>query len=357
MTKLKKSWVFFVVIGVCLGIAIYFFWRYLQPPGLPENIIGGNGRIEAVEIDIATKSAGRVKEILANEGDFVIAGQVLAKMDTATLLAQQREAQAAIQQTVSAVNIAHSQIMQRKSEKAAALAVIAQHKAKVDAARTRLARSQGLLQEKAVSRQLFEDDRANFLAAEAMLRAAQANLAAVEASIVTAEAQFNGAKSNVEATRATLERIQVELGDSVLKAPCDGRVQYRVAQPSEVLGAGGMVLNFINLSDVFMTFFLPTEIAGKVAVGAEVRLVLDAALQYVIPAKISFVADVAQFTPKAVETTSERQKLMFRVKAQIPPELLKKHINNVKTGLPGMAYVRLDSRLEWPQTLQVKLPQ
>ena len=106
-----------------------------------------------------------------------------------------------------------------------------------------------------------------------------------------------------------------------------------------------------------MTFFLPTAAAGQVALGAEVRLVLDAAPQYVIPAKVSFVADVAQFTPKTVETASEREKLMFRVRAQIPPELLKKHITQVKTGLPGMAYVRLDPKPAWPARLQVKLPQ
>lgn len=91
--------------------------------------------------------------------------------------------------------------------------------------------------------------------------------------------------------------------------------------------------------------------------GAEVRLVLDAAPQYVIPARVSFVADVAQFTPKTVETAEERQKLMFRIKAQIDPELLKQHIRSVKTGLPGMAYVRLDPQAEWPAHLEVRLTQ
>jgi HlyD family secretion protein len=106
-----------------------------------------------------------------------------------------------------------------------------------------------------------------------------------------------------------------------------------------------------------MTFFLPESVAGRVAIGAEVRLVLDAAPQYVIPARVSFVASEAQFTPKTVETSSERQKLVFRVKAQIDPELLKKYKNQVKTGLPGLAYVQLNSSAEWPAYLQVKLPQ
>jgi len=142
-----------------------------------------------------------------------------------------------------------------------------------------------------------------------------------------------------------------------LKSPTNGRVQYRVAQPGEVLSAGGRVLNLVNLEEVYMTFFLPTAQAGRVAIGSEVRLVLDAAPQYVVPAKVSFVADVAQFTPKTVETEEERLKLMFRVKAQIPPELLRKYIEQVKTGLPGMAYVRLDPNAEWPANLQGTLVQ
>jgi HlyD family secretion protein len=142
-----------------------------------------------------------------------------------------------------------------------------------------------------------------------------------------------------------------------LKSPRDGRVQFRIAQPGEVLSAGGKVLNMVDLGDVYMTFFLPTASAGRVQIGAEARLVLDAAPQYVIPARATFVADVAQFTPKTVETADERQKLMFRIKAHIAPDLLKKHIRNVKTGLPGMAYVQLDPQAEWPSDLEVKLPQ
>jgi len=85
--------------------------------------------------------------------------------------------------------------------------------------------------------------------------------------------------------------------------------------------------------------------------------VIDAIPQYVIPAKVSYVASVAQFTPKTVETASEREKLMFRVKARIDPALLQQHLAQVKTGVPGMAYLRLDPQVEWPERLQTKVPQ
>jgi HlyD family secretion protein len=134
-------------------------------------------------------------------------------------------------------------------------------------------------------------------------------------------------------------------------------VQFRVAQPGEVLPSGGKVLNMVDLADVYMTFFLPTEWAGRVQLGAETRIVLDAAPDFVIPAKVTFVADVAQFTPKTVETAEERQKLTFRIKAHIPPDLLKNYVRDVKTGLPGVAYVQLDPQAEWPAHLAVKLPE
>jgi HlyD family secretion protein len=113
----------------------------------------------------------------------------------------------------------------------------------------------------------------------------------------------------------------------------------------------------VDLSDVYMTFFLPESIVGKVPLGSDVRIILDAASQYVIPAKVSYVASTAQFTPKTVETASERQKLMFRVKAQISHELLLKHLKLVKTGLPGMAWLKLDPSVEWPTELEIKVPE
>ncbi len=245
---------------------------------------------------------------------------------------------------------------QRDAEKAAAIAVVGQHEAELDAAKRRLARSEELTPKGAVPVQRLDDDRADFQKAAAAVSAAKAQVAAADAAIGAAKSQIVDAEAGVQVAKATIERIQADIDDSVLRSPQDGRVQYRVAEVGEVVAAGGRVLNLVDLDDVYMTFFLPTAAAGRVALGSDVRLVLDAAPQYVIPAKASFVADVAQFTPKTVETEEERLKLMFRVKAQVDPDLLRKYITHVKTGLPGMAYVRLDPSVDWPPELQVKLP-
>jgi HlyD family secretion protein len=278
-------------------------------------------------------------------------------MDIDVLNAQRSEARAQHAQALNGIQIAESQVLQRQSERGAALAAVRQREAELNAARKRLARSETLAREGATAVQERDDDQAQVEGATAAVEAARAQLAAVDASIGTARSQVIAARSNVDAGRATIERIEADIRDSDLRAPVGGRVQYRVAQIGEIVAGGGRVLNLVNLSDVYMTFFLPETVAGRVALGSDVRIVLDAAPDFVIPAKVSFVADVAQFTPKTVETASERQKLMFRVKARIDPALLDRHIAQVKTGLPGMAYVRVDRAVEWPANLAVKVPQ
>jgi HlyD family secretion protein len=357
MTERRKSgWLSSVAALAILVLAVLAWQRYGSPEH-DEGLAGSNGRIEAVEIDVATRMAGRLKEIRVNEGEFVTAGQVVARMDTEVLEAQRRQAEAQEQQAESAVATARSQLAQRESEKAAAEAAVAGREAELKAARTQLARAIQLAGEKVISQQEVDDNQARVDSGQATLQAARAQVAAAEAAIASARAQVGSAQSAVAAAQAHIESIQTEIDDTALKAPRDGRVQFRVAQVGEVLPAGGRVLNMLDLSDVYMTFFLPMSAAGRIALGAEVRLVLDAAPQYVIPARVSFVASEAQFTPKTVETASEREKLMFRVRAQIAPELLRKHITQVKTGLPGMAYVRLEEDRPWPDRLQVKMPQ
>ncbi|KKW68224.1 hemolysin D [Lampropedia cohaerens] len=350
MDLLKRKFIpiLLVVIAVAAG---WYVWQHQQTGAEEEGFVRSNGRIEATEVDVATKLAGRVADILVDEGDFVSSGQVVATMQVQTLEAQLREAQAQRRQALNAVATAEAQAAMREADKSALLAQVRQAESELDAARRRLARSETLAREGAASMQTLDDDRARASSAEAALAAVKAQVASADAAIVAARAQVVSARSQVDAVDATLERIQAEIDDSQLRAPRDGRVQFRVAQPGEVLGAGGRVLNMIDLSDVYMTFFLPTEAAGRVAIGAEVRIVLDAAPQYPIPAQVSYVASSAQFTPKTVETADERQKLMFRVRAQIDRELLREHLEYVKTGLPGVAWVRLDPSRSWPADL------
>ncbi len=343
------------LVLLLIAAAGYVGWTSLNGKDGGDGFVSGNGRIEATEVDVATRLPGRVEDILVGEGAFVQAGQELARMQGDSLEAQRDEASARRRQALDAVKGAQAQVAMRASDHQAAQALVGQRESELDAAARRLSRSETLAAEGASSQQELDDDRARERSIQAALVAARAQVDAAQAALDAARTQVTGARSAVSAMDATAARIDVELEDCVLKAPRAGRVQFLIAQPGEILGPGGKVLSLVDLSDVYMSFFLPETIAGRVAIGSEARLVLDAAPQFVIPARVSFVSSTAQFTPKTVETESERQKLMFRVKAQIDRDLLQKHLQQVKTGLPGVAWVKIDPNASWPAALTVKV--
>lgn len=346
-----------LVVLVCGALAVgYGSLKSFWSSDLPSGFVASNGRIEAVEIDIATKTSGRLVSVLPREGDVVTAGQVLAEIDSTVLRAQLRESEAELRRARSAVVSAGNIVKQREAERSAAEAVVLQRQAELGLAEKKLVRAEPLAKSSALSQQELDSRRAELYRLQATVKAAEADVAGAEAAIEAAKSQIIEAEESVAAVEATIQRLQAEIDDCSLKSPRDGRVQFRIAQPGEVLSAGGKVLNLVDLGEVYMTFFLPTVPAGRVRIGSEVRLVLDAAPMYVFPATVSYVADVAQFTPKTVETAEERQKLMFRVKAQFDKELLRRYVRTSKTGLPGMAYVRLNEQSAWPANLQVRLP-
>lgn len=351
--KIKK----FVTLGVVLLLAAggaTYTWIKLHPKD--KGLVKGNGRIEATEIDVAAKLAGRVINIFVREGDYVQAGQLLVQMQIDVLQAQLDEATAQHQKAINSVASAKAHLALKQSGKAATEAVVIQREAELDAAQRRLRRTETLSKEGASPIQELDDDRARERSFRAAVTAAKAQVAAAQADVEAARADVVAAESVVAAAKATIDRIKADVDDSALKAPRDGRVQYRVAEEGEVLGQGGKAINLVDLNDVYMTFFLPERAAGQVAIGDEARLVLDAAPDLVIPAEVSFVASTAQFTPKTVETASERHKLMFRVKAHIARDLLQKHVKYVKTGLPGVAYLKLDRQARWPERLNPNVP-
>lgn len=323
----KSLTALFVVVAI-IGVGVAT-WIKFNSEQLPAGLAMSNGRLEAERIDIATRFPARVLEVLVEEGDMVEAGEVLARLDSSELEDQLREARALVQQS--------------ESQLAQAVAVLAQRKSEL------------LLAEK-------EFERTSSLATKGFSTAEQVDqrqstTITLQAAVRAAEAGIEQASSGIEAAIARVERLNSSLDDHVLAAPLNGRVQYQLAQPGEVLGAGGKVLTLLDLSDVYMTLFLPTSVVGKLELGSEARILPDAAPGFVVPATVSFVATEAQFTPKYVETSSEREKLVYRVKVRILPEVLQRYTNRVKAGITGIAYVKITADADWPEHLQIKLPE
>jgi HlyD family secretion protein len=315
--------VFLVIVAAIAGGGGYYWWRQSLNQ-LPAGIVSGNGRIEADEIDISTKFAGRVATLRVNEGDMVTAGQVVATMDTRDLEASLRRAEAQVQQSQRAIDEARATLTQQQT-----LAALAQQQ---------FDRTDYLVKQGNATQELLDQRRQQLQGAIAAVNAANARVA-----------QFEHA---LDAARQEVELYNVNIKDNTLIAPRDGRIQYRIANIGEVLPAGGKVLTMIDTQSVYMDIYLPTLDAGKVKIGTEGRIVLDAYPNLVIPAKVSFLAAQSQFTPKTVETRTERDRLMFRVRVRIDLALLRAHADEVRTGLPGVAYLRLDPKIEWPERLQ-----
>ncbi|MBI5334441.1 MAG: HlyD family efflux transporter periplasmic adaptor subunit [Burkholderiales bacterium] len=343
-----------VVAAAAAGAA--WWWQQQSNGKLPEGIAGGNGRIEATEIAIAARSPGRLAEVLVREGDDVAAGQVVARIDVASLQADLDRARTGVTQARQARDTAQAMVRMREQAVRTAQAQLAQRRSDLSLADKELQRVRQLVAQNFLSPQKLDEAQAARAASQAGVAAAQSQILEAQAALAAAQSQVVEAASAIEAAEAGVARLQADVGDATLRAPRPGRVQVRAANEGEVVAAGTRILSLADLGDVHMTFFLPETAAGRLAIGAPVRLVLDAAPQYVIPASVSFVASVAQFTPKTVETQSERQKMVFKVRARIDPELLLRYRNHVKTGLPGMAYVQVSPDVAWPQWLQVKLP-
>ena len=318
----KALW---LIAAVVAGAAGYYAYVTSISDPLPEDIAFGNGRIEAVQVDISSKIPGRVSTVAAREGDMIETGQIVATIDIRELNAQLARAQA--------VHAA------AQSQVTAAAANIVQAEARLLLAEQELKRTNTLVERGVAPVEALD------------VRISDQSVAAAGLSV--AHAVLLAEQRGVESAQASIEEVQTLIDDAELTAPTFGRVLYRLVEPGEIVPAGGRVLTMVDLSDVYLEFYIPAHQAHRIAIGADARIKLDI-LPFAIPAEVSFVSPVSQFTPKQVETASERHDLMFRVKVRIPQELVMPNIDLVKTGIRGVAYVRLASEgapSDWPAFL------
>jgi HlyD family secretion protein len=331
MSKLKsKKFRRWLIASVAvIAIAGFFGFRYwkARKTAVPEGIASGNGRIESKEVDVSSKYPLKVKTIRVAEGDLVEPGQVLVQMDTVTLEAELAEGN----ETVATA----------REQLAVAQAAITRSQSEIELARIEEKRSKKLVEQRAGSQREYD---VRTMAVKT-----------TRAGLAEARAKLEVAKQQVKVAEANVETIKSRITDATLKSPVLGRVLYRLAEPGEVLGPGGKALTLVNLEDVYMEIFLPSEQAAAVKIGAEARFTVDFEPKRVGYGYVSFVSPEAQFTPKEVETKSEREKLMFRVKIQVPKELLRHYIERVKTGVRGVGYVKVSDSATWPKWLEENL--
>ena len=312
-----------LVVLLAVGGAGFYWWKQNQSQ-LPVGISWGNGRLVGDEINIDTKFAGRIAELRADLGDMVTAGQVLAVMDTRDIqqTLEKSEAQAKAAQRV--IEEANANLVQQQTQQTLAA--------------QELDRAQTLLKSGYATQELFDQQK-------------QA-LDAANAGLIAAEKRVAEAKHALEAAQHDVGLYKVNIADNSLVAPRAGRIQYRITNIGEVLPAGGKVFTILDIGYVYIDIYLPPVEAGRVKIGTDARILLDAYPNTPIPANVSFIASEAQFTPKMVEVQSEGDKLMFRIRVRIDADRSRAHADAVRSGLPGVAYVRVDPAVVWPKNLQ-----
>ncbi|MDR3508569.1 MAG: HlyD family efflux transporter periplasmic adaptor subunit [Caulobacteraceae bacterium] len=303
----------------------YLYWSAHQPAPLPEGFASTNGRIEMQRFDVATKAPGRVLTVTPREGDSVAAGDLIATLDTDQIQARAQAASANLSAAQDAEARAQAEVQARQ----VALGL----------AQIETGRADRLVGDEAVSPADADRRRAQRDGAIAALAGARA-----------ADAQADAPKA---AAAAQLAEVKSVLGDTRLFTPTAGRVEYRLVEPGAVVGAGSRIVTLLDPTDAYMTVFLPTADVVRLKMGAEARLRLDGPHAPILPARVSYIATDAQFTPRTVETTSERDKLMYRVKLAIDRSVLLAHPEAIHGGLTGVAYLRLDPNAPWPATLKV----
>jgi len=317
MGKVIKKSVIVMVLVLLAGILIFYLYINKDKNAVPQGFVMGNGRLEATEVDIATKLAGRLTEVLVKEGDFVDKDQIVAKIDASTLQALLKQAEA--------------EVKRAKQARETALSRVEGIRVKRDLALKELERSKTLFAKNIFTQQ--EHDRN-----QTVKETYDAEYAAAKSLIVETE----GA---IESAVAQTERLKTEINDCMLRSPIKGQVLSRLAEPGEVLPNGGKVLTIIDNTDIYMNVYLSEQYAGIIPLRGDTKVVLDAIPDRQFLAQVAYVSEKAQFTPKEVETTEERQKLVFRVKIRF------QEFNDprLKPGMPGVAYIRLNPSAKWTE--------
>ncbi len=312
-----------IAVGIFLvlaGALAFHFFLGRDKDSLPDDIVQGNGRLEATEVDIATKLSGRLAEVLVEEGDLVEKGQIVARMDTSTLQAQLKQAEA--------------EVARMKQVRLTTLSRVEGVRLKLSLAAKELARSKSLNEQGIVPQQQYDRDLTAKQALEAEYEVVKSSVSEADAAIVASIAQT--------------ERLQAEINDSMLKSPINGPVLSRLAEPGEVLPNGGKVLTIVDPTDIYMNVYLSEKYAGIIPLGGDAKVRLDAIPDKAFYSRVAYVSEKAQFTPKEVEAAEERQKLVFRVTVSF------QDFNDprLKPGMPGIAYIRVNPSVKWPEFLK-----
>jgi HlyD family secretion protein len=271
------------------------------------------GRIESPLVDLAPKVAGRVVEVRVREGDRVKAGDVLVLLDLGdTAIAVDRDRDGLRSAEAKYRDLA---VGSRPSEIAAAEAEVADKRAQVELARREIARQRELLEKQIGTQQDFDRARAELDRAAATLKASEERLGLARQGF--REHQTEQARYDVDRARSVLRQSEALAGESEIRAPADGVILHRIAEPGLLLAAGQPAVTLAFADRLYVRTFIPEPKLGRVRPGMAATVRVDAFPGMEFPARVTEISPDAEFTPKPVETKSERVNLVYSAKVDL----------------------------------------
>lgn len=305
---MKRAPLAIIVIAAVAG-GVYFLLR----DGSADDGLSASGTVEATEASLGFQAAGRIERIHVNEGDRVKAGDTLAVLDRTELEA--RHAQARAQLSAAEAALSELERGARSEELVQAREADSTAAARLADAQRDLARAEQLFRGGAASQEAF--DKARFAADVARSQRAQAaqQLRLVQAG-PRAE-RIAAQRALVQSAQAQLRQVGAQLANAVVVAPFGGVVTVRQRQPGEIVAPGAPVVTVANFDDRWVRIYIAENRLGAVTIGEPATITTDTYRDRSYAGAVSFIASEAEFTPRNVQTTEERVKLVYAVKVRI----------------------------------------
>ncbi|MDD2220177.1 MAG: efflux RND transporter periplasmic adaptor subunit [Desulfoplanes sp.] len=354
-------WIFCVVL-VAGGYVVYAHWFAAEP--FPDGLIQANGRIEGDHVTLSSKYAGRIKRLLAREGDRVVEGQKLALLDDERISAQGKQADKAVASLEARIRaaetdlsrlekhvplnieIAKTAVSQSRDRVAELEATCLQNKR--DAERFQQLAAQGL-----VDTQKSEIENLRYIVSRRQLQSGQTtqerSVKELEQArlgwndITARKADIQALYAQKEEALAAREEVQAVLDDLTIVSPCNGTVTTRIAEQGEVISAGSPILEIVDMNRLYLKVYVPETDKGHLALGLPARIYTDAFPDKPVPASVRYIGSEAEFTPKEVQTPDERVKFVYEVKLYLDENPQ----GHMTPGLPADAVIRWKQGMDW----------
>jgi HlyD family secretion protein len=301
-----------VPVVLVLGVVAVLVWK-ARNRNADADLLLASGTVEATQADLGFLAAGRIAAIAPREGDDVGAGAELATLEKSELESALEAARA--QLSAAEARLRELQAGSRPEEIRSAQAGLTAAVARQEEAQAEAARSERLYQGGAMSRQAF--DRAQTALSQATATRVQAEQALALAREGPRAETVSAQRALVEQARANFQRGQAALEQTIIHAPFGGRVTVRHREPGEVVPPGAPVITLLDPADRWVRIYVPENRVGRVSIGQPAEVRAGTFPDRVYKGEVVFVGDVAEFTPRNVQTAEERTRLVYPVKVRV----------------------------------------